>query len=311
MNNPDLYSSFEHSKDSILIRLIPREETFFEAKFEINAQGSTSEIITSTVITVKAYSIPRCRMLFNRVFSYSQNSMYQEAYDTAKYYIETCPDHNNSHMAFSDMTAAVQFLSLDKLEFREWLRTVVLYPSKNPHYFCSAVFALAQTYKTNNQLLAVLKFMIEETECNHEYWRETYAEIRRAQYEEWLRTDTTINKLDTTLPSLEELGLELLRDRKGDVKSKSVASAVSSLIASPNPTNGFVTLSVDLETSAWMNVEIYDVLGKVVSTVAADMLREKGKHELNVDLRGFPAGTYFVRLSTLNGESKTAHVVKN
>jgi hypothetical protein len=254
-----------------------------------------------------------CQLLYNKGFSYHANAMWQETYDTLKHYVETCPDHANSHSAFVEMTSAVQYNSaLDSnryLMFREWLMSVVMYPSENPRYFCSAVWAIASTYETTNKVLAILQYMIEETECDNESVRDYYTQSRKTQYEQWLQTDTSLNKLDTTLPSLEELGLELLRQHS-DVKSEFVGIAtVRSMTAAPNPSSGLVTLSIDLSMSSRISVEVYDVLGKVVATLASDSFSESGPHELTADLRNLSSGQYFVRLSTSRGEIRTLNLI--
>jgi hypothetical protein len=51
-----------------------------------------------------------------------------------------------------------------------------------------------------------------------------------------------------------------------------------------------------------VSLELYDVLGRTVQTVAETEV--EGRRELQVDLSGLPSGPYFLRL-TANGQTRT------
>ncbi|PAP76002.1 T9SS type A sorting domain-containing protein [Rubrivirga marina] len=65
----------------------------------------------------------------------------------------------------------------------------------------------------------------------------------------------------------------------------------------PNPTAGTATIRFALAESADVRLDVFDVLGRRVSTLA-DGLMSAGDHEVRLDARGLASGTYVYRLST-------------
>lgn len=258
--------------------------------------------------------LPNCQLLFNKGNSYSQNEYWQEAYDTLKHYVEVCPDHANAHSSFTMMHSAVQFLSLNDstkfIQFREWLKSIVHYPSKNPYYYCMAVYAIAGTYKHTNEVLAVLRYMIDETECNNDGVRRDFDDTRRSQYEQWLLSDTSVVKLDTNLPTLDSLGLSFLRQHGGVVNSTQREHKVLSAQLIPNPSYGEITLAFELTLPATVRLEVFDLLGNLVYTQKSERVFEKGKGELSTDLTQLSAGQYYIRITSSAGEARTLSFIK-
>ena len=76
----------------------------------------------------------------------------------------------------------------------------------------------------------------------------------------------------------------------------------NSVTVYPNPTSGLI----QIENGEWRmeNVEVYDVYGKLLSTV------EVFSNNATLDLSGYAKGTYFVRVTTEKGVV-TKRVVKN
>jgi len=82
----------------------------------------------------------------------------------------------------------------------------------------------------------------------------------------------------------------------------------SNLIAAaiyPNPSNvsGITTLEFNLKSTSKVSVEIYNLMGQVVKTVANKNF-DGGVNTLDMNLSGMNAGVYFVNL-TVNGVSQT------
>ncbi|MBK8564616.1 MAG: T9SS type A sorting domain-containing protein [Saprospiraceae bacterium] len=75
----------------------------------------------------------------------------------------------------------------------------------------------------------------------------------------------------------------------------------------PTPTDGKVTLQVNLPQFASLTVSVTDVNGRLLQV--SDMELGQGLNEVQVDLTRFAAGTYFVKLD--NGETQlTEQIVK-
>ncbi|MEL6612239.1 MAG: PA domain-containing protein [Bacteroidota bacterium] len=65
----------------------------------------------------------------------------------------------------------------------------------------------------------------------------------------------------------------------------------------PNPVSTTATVGFTLPTSEDAHVEVFDLLGRRVATLA-DGLRAAGEHRVTLNAAGLPSGVYVVRLST-------------
>ena len=87
----------------------------------------------------------------------------------------------------------------------------------------------------------------------------------------------------------------ILNDPTG-INENSIASSVA---VSPNPSNGFFTLELDLNETSDLRTEVVSVDG---SLVAANVLRNSSGHvRTNMNLSELSEGVYFLRLITDTG----------
>ncbi len=75
------------------------------------------------------------------------------------------------------------------------------------------------------------------------------------------------------------------------------ASTVSgySLNIYPNPFNPSTVISYRLSTNSFVNLKVYDVLGRLVRTLV-DANQPKGKYEIKFDASSLSSGVYFCRI---------------
>ena len=78
--------------------------------------------------------------------------------------------------------------------------------------------------------------------------------------------------------------------------------------AYPNPARAQATIRFALPEATEVRLAVYDVLGRRVATVA-DGRMPRGVHDVQVDLRAVPSGTYFYRLDTSFGSKSNSVVV--
>ena len=64
---------------------------------------------------------------------------------------------------------------------------------------------------------------------------------------------------------------------------------------SPNPFNPTTTLSYTLPSKVHVSLRVYDLLGRVITTLV-DKVEEEGEHRMRLDATGIPSGVYFYRL---------------
>ena len=64
----------------------------------------------------------------------------------------------------------------------------------------------------------------------------------------------------------------------------------------PNPFNPSTTIKYQLPNASYVNLTVYDVLGRQVSTLVNER-RDAGVHEVKFDAAGLASGVYFYRLT--------------
>jgi hypothetical protein len=273
-------------------------------------------------------SVPTgCQLRYNRVFSYSNNHLWHMCYDTARSFIETCPFWPESWRAFGFATQAVVSLGVSDTglyaQYRHWLESVLYLNRTDPEYFCQCVEAISQTFyardtteqliwKGTNRQLAVTQWLLEHTDCDTHNLRKDYNRARQTQYQDWLN-DTTI-KLDTTLPSMHDLGLDsILNIHFSGVGPQPTiyARVLSSMTVSENPLRKTTLLRFDLDRAVYLKVDILDELGRTVVGDESGRSYNPGRHELPLDLSGQASGAYYLRISLGDGEVRTLKLIKH
>jgi hypothetical protein len=274
-----------------------------------------------------ADSVPTgCQHLINAVDSYSSNFLWQKCYDTAKHFIETCPKFYQSWRAFNYMNEATQGLWLNDTasyyKYQQWLKSVLYLNTTDPEYFCVCVEAIAGTFKyagdtakqafsrSENRGLAVIKWLLEHTSCDTASLRRIYKSTRDDQLQTW--HDDTTQTLDTTLPSIHDLGLDsLLNLHLGVGLSQSpYAASLSSFRLSTNPITSKSNLLFDLDKMVFVKAEVYDELGRMLIGDGSGHSFEPGRHQIPIDLSAYPTGAYYVRIALGDGETRTIKMIK-
>ena len=233
-------------------------------------------------LSMPASSEEECFRLRDKGRGYYELEKYRQAYDSSKAYVESC--HETKGVFFNDIftTIGASAQQMNPAPFnpdnlvacREWLKKVLYYRS-DTNYYCSDVSAIISftfSYLEGrgfdiNAGLAVLKYIEDNNRCPgfftdaDEMWRTG----REARYKMWKDTviDSLATPLDTTLPSLEDIGMDILRGKPASVLHETdvILKRLVSVKASPNPFVNDVALKIDLAASAMLRVDIYDQLG--------------------------------------------------
>ncbi len=238
---------------------------------------------------------------------------YKTQYDSLRRYVESCAvlDNDYSYHAFSSMDAAVQEYEPNDTSrytlYRQWLVSVIYLNTTQEFYFCSCLLSIASTYKygkfdPTNATISILRYIRDHTGCDHQ---STENEIKK---------DSLFlirNHKDTTIPSLEDLGLGFLLTHNS-VSPSTVLPTIylASFTSSPNPFKTETTLSFELNRMAYVTVEVFDPLGRKVWGDEHGYSLDKGIHTVHLDGAKFSSGTYYARISTGFGEVKTVKLVK-
>lgn len=294
-------------------------------------RGTTSNILCNSwlgegVGTGGGKQVPRsvdtsrCAHLYGLSEQYHDQFLYQKAYDTAREYINECAQLSTSWDMFQSLDGYNSARSDDYHrfdEYREWLKKV-LYYNTDTLYYCADVTSILTTFSWFNDVrgrdtkgaLAVDSFIVKSGKCpDLVAWMDTLGipSTWNQAYTEWLDTvdDPVKTPFDSTLPTLEDLGLGILRGqlavREGKLPSHSFV--IGSLIATENPFTNETALRFDLGDGAFLKLEIFDVLGKPVFSDAKFF--SQGENKWLLEGKDIPRGELYARVSTLNGEVHT------
>lgn len=256
---------------------------------------------------------------------------YQEMDDSARYAIEHCATQHLFIAIWRDfgiVSSGVQYKSTDPNRFppfREWLKKV-LYLNSDTNYYCQDVLAIMQSFQyfnaergdDYNGVIAVAKFLIDSNRCTHlfsEGYGKAWKDTRLQQHQKWQDTVKDSIKTpfsaDTTLPSLEDLNLQILRGPQyaavKDAFTPSTGMKIKYFTVSENPFKTETTLHFGLADAEYMKMEIFDLLGNKV--YSDSKLFGEGAEEWKIDGKALARGALYARLSTMGGEVKTVKLV--
>lgn len=79
-----------------------------------------------------------------------------------------------------------------------------------------------------------------------------------------------------------------------------VAAGISKVSVYPNPTNGLAAASVQLDAASKVSIEVFDITGRVIATVAEQKLAA-GEHIIDLPVSNLASGLYNVKISTAKG----------
>jgi hypothetical protein len=269
----------------------------------------------------------------NEIFGYGKGAInfghYKQGYDTLKYMVEHCAPNNfwpYSQMAFSVMPSGLQYTDdpLRQTKHVEWMKSVLYLNTINPVYYCEASEWImrcigedtANTGIDFNNMLAVAKYILESGKCDfmRGTWEGWYEDYRRQQREAWVLSwgvDTALHPLDTTIPTLEDLDLEILRGQQGSVASgESSAPSLLDLRAATNPFSTATEIEYTLGNSAQVELSLFNALGQVVWSQPFGKVEDAATHKASIGGKGLQSGSYFLRVATLTGDVRTVKLIK-
>ncbi len=239
----------------------------------------------------------------------------KKEYDTLRIFIEHCAlSDTTAWEVFHNIVSSVQYMSNDSArfdQFRSWLISVLYLNKVQPEYFCACMGAIASTYQygkfTPLGFLAVYNYLrTRHRECwsandDREYAKDSAYDARSGHQDDV-----------SHLPSLDSMGLGFLLDHNlaGQSPISISSQYLSSFTSSPNPFIKETTLEFTLNRMTYVEVAVYDELGKLVWGDSHGSTLEAGTHQIHLDGSAFPNGVFYARISTGFGEVKTVKLVK-
>jgi hypothetical protein len=259
------------------------------------------------------------------------------AEDTLEYYVEHCYSYAGlRYDVFGIIGSAIRqeypqvssYANDSAMEgFRQWLFKVLYLNSDTesdgtiPYYCNDAMTAIGTLNPSDTFNLkgvaseaALEKYLIASGKCP--FYVSQLEQNLRNLYQGWhifwkdTVTDSLLTPWDTTLPTLQQIGFEILLGPKSSVMNFSAlpSTVLGAISATPNPFDAEVEIRYTLNVPATLTVEVFDLLGNKVATLVPGTMTQNGDGMLK--LAGLSPGSYYVRFSVPEGEVRTIKVIR-
>ncbi len=270
--------------------------------------------------TTLSIDTDECTRLKEKTGGLLTDRYFHTAYDTGRVYMEHCALLNGTWGEFTKLDYANQERDtnvLRYLDYREWLKAVLYINTIDSDWYCADAEAITTTFKyfpktgwDMNGELAVVQYILNSKKCPHALndFTEIYNNLRAGQHQRWIDTsrgDTNLNKLDTTLPSLHSIGLDILLGRPEHSNSLAATFDIAGLHATVNPFTKETEIAFELGDRELMQLRVYDALGRVVFDNGIGNVLEAGARSFKIDGKSWANGVYYARLSTIRGLFRT------
>jgi len=164
--------------------------------------------------------------------------------------------------------------------------------------------------------LAILNYLAASGKCKHDSAdiASMIHDTKNEQLRIWRDTvsvDTVLYPLDTTTPSLQQLGLEVLLGPQEVIRTFEVeANDLLNLRSSKNPFSHQTEIHVTTNATEVVTFELFDALGRRLQTNYGGQVLKAGEQTFKVDGLHLSSGVYFVRVSTNHGMVKSLQLRK-
>ncbi len=296
-----------------------------------------------------------CDSLFNIGYGYMEDGVEPDGYDTLRLFMEQCPFYvggkYNSGVVASDgfnyVSAAVEQWQGGGTgrwpDFLAWLKQV-LYLNPDTTWYCQDVSDMLTALQTDEAAKeAALEYVIGSGKCpgfaslpylhvaiqaRHTDWLDSIENKYEyllyppgspglIRYRDSINADTLANPYDSTVPTLQQVNLQVLLGPQYEKVQQSTPAAVGTqallsaqLIENP-VSDDEIDIAYQMNRTALVTMELSDVLGRSVPlSYAKYQLEQAGSHTASISAPNLPVGTYYLRITTDVGDAITLKVVK-
>ncbi len=250
----------------------------------------------------------------------------REGYDTMRYwYIPHCYMIANPQATAGALngTATPSVLTtIDSvLDYRNFIIHCLTLRNDND-WFCSFVANLVGTFRDSNiyngnyrDARGIIQYLMNNPRCDSSYSQDSIVnqQLLVTQYDIWQDTAHGKAVFDSTVPTMQQLGLDtvLIINGEAGVTYAVPTPAIilsASILNNPFPNSTSILLSIGRE--AYISIAVYNVLGQQVAGAGYAGVFEQGSATVPINMSNAPPGTYLVRISTANNEVQTLKLTK-
>lgn len=265
-----------------------------------------------------------CANAFNSVYLWEQNlENYGPAFDTMQWYIRHCYPNANADQTWSAYNGSWGD-TLNYLGMRDSIFNFILYGlglRNDDVWFCAGVPLLQVKYVGANgtpnfaACRAIDLFLMNNPRCAWNYISDStdYANLLNYQWNYWADTSRPGSVFDSTVPSLQSLGLDTLlkiNSQAGVTFSLPTPPIILSASLEGNPFDNSTIVYLSVGREAYIILQVFDVLGHQIAVAGYAGVFEQGTATVPINMTNAPPGAYYLRVSTANNETQTLKLTK-
>jgi hypothetical protein len=252
---------------------------------------------------------------------------YREGYDTMRYwYIPHCYPiaiAGETAGALSGTANPTVLTTMDSLlDYRSFI-IHCLTLRNDDDWFCSFVANLVGTFRDSNNIKtgdyrdsrAVLQYLMDNPRCASGYSGDSteYWQLLIGQYNIWKDTARGKAVFDSTVPTMQQLGLDsvlIINGEAGVTYAAPTPQIIMSASITENPFENSTSVALSIGREAYVTIGIYNILSVQLAGAGYEGVFEQGSRTIPLNMDNAPPGAYYVRISTANNEVRTLKLTK-
>ncbi len=313
INVPQDFISYAMGTDVRSTSLRPDRTTDVPQDFSSCAWGTQSsnsgiscsdnnDDLTKPKGNVKAMSIvadtDTCRTGFpDYVAEMESNFEYCQAYDTMRYwYIPKCYSialASATAGALGSSAGCTSLASVDSnLSYRGFL-IHCLTLRNDAEWFCAFVADLVGTYSDTNHLSipdyraqrGIIQYLINNPRCADDEGgnEQGYQQLLYTQYQIWVDTSTPGESFDSTVPTMQDLGLDsvlIINGQAGVTYAMPTPAIINSASVIENPFQNSTSILLSVGRESYITIAVYNVLGQQIAGAGYAGVFEQGSRTI-------------------------------
>ena len=249
------------------------------------------------------------------------DGLYDQAYDSACYYLSHCYYQANATEGFGALASA----GVDTIEtqigctsLRSFLLSVLPLRSDDD-WFCHCVLDLSGTFfedtNSNREYMSLLYWLMNNPRCAayQAGIAASYYQERKDDYHLWQDTMHYPEKYDSSLLTMQQMGLDsvlIIAATEGVTYQPGASQIILDAHITSNPFTNETNVSLLIGREAYIHIGVYNLLGEQIAGAGYNGTFEQGSAIVPMNLDASPQGIYYVRIQTANNETETLKLVK-
>jgi hypothetical protein len=256
------------------------------------------------------------------------NFQYSKDYDTMRYwYIPHCYPIAEASQTAGALSGSAQIgvvlTNFDSVLNCRAFMIHCLTLRNDDEWFCAFLAAVAGTFVDSNDIYkpnyreerAIAQYLVNNPRCSDDATGNSfeYQELLMTQENFWADTAHAGEVFDTTIPTMQQLGLDsvlIINGQAGVTYAVPTSQIILSASVLDNPFQNSTSILVSIGREAYVTIAVYNVLGVQIAGTGYAGVFEQGSRTIPLDMTSAPSGAYYVRISTAYNETQTLKLTK-